>query len=83
MEMNSDWIGWNIYTEQKKTGWYLCTVEDVGGRFVMPLYCHEYPPGNFCWEGKASGEIIAVCPFPKPYDGPSRKEIVDEINAIF
>ena len=49
----------------------------------MPLYCHEYPPGNFCWEGKASGEIIAVCPFPKPYDGPSRKEIVDEINAIF
>ena len=49
----------------------------------MPLYCHEYPPGNFCWEGKALGEIIAVCPFPKLYDGTSRKEIVDEINAIF
>lgn len=47
MGMNSDWMGWNIYTEQKKTGWYLCTVEDVGRNGNVSSRSRK-PPGT-CW----------------------------------
>lgn len=76
-------MGWNTDVEPKRKGWYLCTVEDAGGRYVLPIFRNSYPNNKFCWEIKISGEIIAVCPFPEPYSGYSKKEIAEDINRIF
>lgn len=75
-------IGWSIDIIPKKAGWYLCTIENIGKRSVMPFYCNEHPEGNFYWTNKL-GKIIAICPFPEPYDGESREEIVKDVMDIF
>jgi hypothetical protein len=63
---------WNKNTEPKSTGWYLCTCEEYGKRWVMPLTRCEYPKGNFYWSGLNSGKIVACAKFPKPYEGEPR-----------
>lgn len=61
---------WNKNPNPKSAGWYLCTVEVSGGRFVMPVERVEYPKGHFSWGGIAYGSKIVACvKFPKPYDG--------------
>ena len=61
---------WNINANPTQSGWYLATIEnEVGQRYVTPLYCMEYPYGNFTWEmNKMIGKVIAVQPFPSPYE---------------
>ncbi len=76
-------MGWSTDISPAKTGWYLCTVEDIGGRFVVPLFRYEYFTDIFRWKDELQGEIIAVCPFPKPYGGYSKREIEEDINRIF
>lgn len=63
---------WNKSTEPKSTGWYLCTIEEYGKRYVMPLARCEYPPKHFYWGGLNSGKIVACAKFPKPYEGEPR-----------
>ena len=64
---------WNKNTEPKSTGWYLCTVESIGKRFVMPCYRDEYPKGNFHWgQMPYQTKIVACAKFPKPYEGEPR-----------
>ena len=76
-------MGWSTDINPTKTGWYFCTVEDIGGRFVVPLFRYEYLTDIFRWKDELPGEIIAVCPFPEPYNGYSEKEITEDINRIF
>ena len=76
-------MGWNTDINPTKTGWYFCTVEDISGRFVVPLFRYEYLTDIFRWKGELPGEIIAVCPSPEPYSGYSKKEITEDINKIF
>lgn len=53
-----------------KIGWYLVTVEGVGGRHVMPLFRREYPEGNWTWEGLSGNiKVVASLKFPTPYKG--------------
>lgn len=61
---------WNTNANPTQSGWYLVTIEnEVGQRYVAPLYCMEYPYGNFTWEmNKMIGKVIAVQPFPSPYE---------------
>jgi len=61
---------WHVNPIPTKAGWYLATIENsVGYRYVAPLYCMEYPYGNFTWEmNKMIGKVIAVQPFPSPYE---------------
>lgn len=60
---------WSKNPEPKSTGWYLCTVEDRGKRFVQPAYRAEYPEGNFYWTELAYDlKVIACIKFPRPYD---------------
>lgn len=66
--------------------WKCCgkkTTISPNGRFVVPLFRYEYLTGIFRWKDELPGEIIAVCPFPKPYSGYSKKEITEDINRIF
>ena len=38
---------WNINANPTQSGWYLVTIEnEVGQRWVTPLYRMEYPYGN-------------------------------------
>lgn len=76
-------MGWNTDVEPKRKGWYLCTIKNAAGRFVAPLFRYEYLTDIFRWRNEPMGEIIAVCPFPKPYSGYSKKEITEDINRIF
>ncbi len=63
---------WNKNTEPKSTGWYLCTIDEYGKRWVMPLARCEYPKGHFHWHGLNSGKVVACVKFPKPYEGEPR-----------
>ena len=76
-------MGWNTDVEPKRKGWYLCTIEDIDGRSVVPLFRYEYLADIFWWKNEPTGEIIAVCPFPEPYSGYSKREIEEDINRIF
>lgn len=61
---------WNKNPNPKSSGWYLCTVEVSGGRFVMPVERVEYPKGNFTWSSTGyGGKVVACAKFPKPYAG--------------
>lgn len=62
---------WDIHTNPTQSGWYLVTMKnDEGQRYVAPLYCMEYPNGNFHWEmNRMLGKVIAIQPFPSPYRG--------------
>ena len=63
---------WNKNTEPKSTGWYLCTCEEYGRRWVMPIQRHEYPKGHFHWGCNCDTKIVACAKFPKPYEGEPR-----------
>lgn len=76
-------MGWNTDIEPKRAGWYFCTIEYIGRRFVIPLFRYKYLVDIFRWKDEPMGEIIAVCPFPEPYSGCSKKEITKDINKIF
>ena len=62
---------WDTHTNPTQSGWYLVTMKnDEGQRYVAPLYCMEYPSGNFHWEmNRMLGKVIAIQPFPSPYRG--------------
>lgn len=73
---------WNKNPNPKSAGWYLCTVEVSGGRFVMPVERVEYPKGNFTWSSTGYGKIVACVKFPKPYDGATMGDKYEQM-AIF
>lgn len=64
------YAAWDTHTNPTQSGWYLVTIEnEVGQRYVTPLYRMEYPYGNFTWEmNQMIGKVIAVQPFPSPYE---------------
>lgn len=63
---------WNKNPNPKSKGWYLCTVEESGRHWVMPIHRIEYPEGNFTWQCAYNTKIVACVKFPKPYEGDMR-----------
>ena len=63
---------WNKTTEPKSAGWYLCTCEEYGKRWVMPIQRYEVREGHFRWDCNLGTKIVACAKFPKPYEGVPR-----------
>ena len=58
-------MGWNTDIEPKRVGWYFCTIEDIDGRFVAPLFRYEYLTDIFRWKNEPMGKDKS-----KPYEWP-------------